>query len=53
MANPEYSAADDEQRKLIHYAAANPTSAALEFLISKGIPANDKDMKMMTPLMIA
>ena len=51
--NPEYSAADMDQRKLVHYAACNPTDAALDFLISKGVPANDKDNHGMTPLMIA
>jgi len=25
----------------------------MEFLVSKGIPSNDKDMKGITPLMIA
>ena len=50
---PEYSAADMDQRKLIHYAAANPTDAALQFLIAKGIPVNDKDSQNMTPLMLA
>lgn len=53
MANPEYSAADLDQRKLMHYAAANKTDAALNFLISKGVPANDKDIRGTTPLMIA
>jgi ankyrin repeat protein len=51
--NPEYSAADLDQRKLIHYAAANPTDVALNFLASKGVPINDKDMRGTTPLMIA
>lgn len=51
--NPEYSAADMEQRKLMHYAAANPTDVALQFFISKNIPVNDKDIKGVTPLMIA
>lgn len=51
--NPEYSAADFDQRKLIHYAAANPSDVALNFLVSKGIPVNDKDLKGVTPLMIA
>lgn len=52
-ANPDYSAADMDQRKLIHYAAANPTDVALKFLVSKGIPINDKDNQNTTPLMIA
>ena len=51
--NPEYSAADTDQRKLIHYAAANPINSALKFLCAKGIPINDKDLKGTTPLMIA
>jgi len=51
--NPDYSAADMEQRKLIHYAAANQSDVALKFLVSKGIPVNDKDSKGVTPLMIA
>jgi ankyrin repeat protein len=52
-ANPDISVADMDQRKLIHYAAANKTDVALSFLLSKGANLNDKDMRGTTPLMIA
>jgi ankyrin repeat protein len=51
--NPDYSAADLDQRKLMHYAAANVSDVALQFLVSKSIPINDKDLRGVTPLMIA
>lgn len=51
--NPDYSAADFDQRKLMHYAAANVSDVALQFLVSKSIPINDKDLRGVTPLMIA
>lgn len=52
-ANPDISVADMDQRKLIHYAAANKTDVALNFLISKGANMNEKDLRGTTPLMIA
>ena len=52
-ANPEYSAQDWNQRKLVHYAAANLVPDAMEFLIQKRVPCNDKDFRGVTPLMIA
>ena len=51
--NPEYSASDFSQRKLVHYAAANISEDCMQFLISKNIPSNDKDQRGTTPLMIA
>lgn len=50
---PDYSIADSEHRKLMHYAAANESDSALNFLIPKGVPINDKDRRNYTPLMIA
>ena len=51
--NSDYSVADKENRKLMHYAAANQSDSVIKFLIAKGAPVNEKDVKGMTPFMIA
>lgn len=50
---PDYSVADTDRRKLLHYAAANTNSDILKYLIDKGAPNNEKDLRNTTPLMIA
>ena len=50
---PDFSISDSERRKLMHYAAANESSEILQFMIDKGSPINDKDIRNITPLMIA
>jgi len=51
--NPTAKVADDDQRDLIHYAAANKGTDCLQFLIDKKSDMNQRDAKGMTPLMIA
>ena len=53
MINSDFSLADRENRRLIHYAAANQSDSVIKFLIAKGAPFNEKDIKGTTPLMIA
>lgn len=52
-AYPTIMQQDAQQRDIVHYAAANKNSDALEFLISKNADINNRDMKGVTPLMIA
>lgn len=50
---PNSTLADNDGRKLVHYAAANVNEEVLEFLLNKRAEANDADMRGMTPMMIA
>lgn len=49
----EFNYKDQQQRKLVHYAAACQGSGPLEYLISIGQSLHEVDQYKMTPFMIA
>ena len=51
--SPDLSAADLDQRKLVHYAAACSEVGPLTFLWEKGVNLQEKDRAGQTPLMTA
>jgi ankyrin repeat protein len=50
---PDTSVADDDQRKLIHYAAAAKSTEPMKFLLKNGANLEDVDSAGVTPLMLA
>lgn len=52
-AYPTSNILDAEQQDLVHYAAGNLNSDVLEYLIQKKVELNNRDIKGITPLMVA